>query len=340
MSARLPKRSQARPASGAAMPSASGSAASWRPASAGGGAHGGEVVGDGVERAEHDGVGGHRACEPEREGTSVEALAGRGGVERLAGGAPGLNARGVAELPVGGAAAGEQDPRERDPEQAGGEVDEEDQPPPGEREQQPADRGPEREPDGLGGALRAEAARERARGQVLGDQRDAVGLEHGGAEPLEHARADQPAEAGGEPAEQGAEGEDGEAVGVERLAPEPVREAPDGDERAGEHEQVGERDPAHRARAGVQPGADAGQCERDDRDVELAHESADADGADDIPAGAGARADAVGAGGSRSSRRRSAAKWEGIAGEGRSASTSRLQHPSTHRSKTFLFILG
>ena len=197
--------------------------------------------------------------------------------------------------PVGGAAARQQHPRERDPKDPGGEVDQEDQLPAAEREQQPADRGAEREPDGLRGALHAEAAGEQSGGQALDDQRDRVGLQHRRPEPLQHARGDQPAGRGRQPAQHRAEREDGEAVGVEQLAPEAVGEQPDGDERAGEHQHVGERHPPHRARGLAEAGADAGQGERHDRGVELAHEGSDAHSPDDEGAGAGAFANPRGA---------------------------------------------
>ena len=74
-----------------------------------------------------------------------------------------------------------------------------------------------------------------------------------------------------------------EPVHVEQLAPDRVGDPADRRDSRDQHQQVGKRDPFDRAQARVEIAAHPGQRDSHDARVELPHERADADGADDVP---------------------------------------------------------
>ncbi len=84
---------------------------------------------------------------------------------------------------------GQEDPGGHGADDAGGDVDEEDQPPASGRQQQSTHDWAEREPEGLGSPLNADASAQPFSGHGQVDDGDAVGLEHGCTDGLDHPEA-------------------------------------------------------------------------------------------------------------------------------------------------------
>ena len=176
----------------------------------------------------------------------------------------------------------ERQPR-RDADDAHRNVDEEDQAPSARRDERPTDARPERQPERLRRPLHADRTRESRPGHREVDDRQAVRLEHRRADALGDAEAVERGEVRREPARRRPEDEHAEAVDVEQFAPGHVGEPADHGDEGDEGDEVAQPDPGHGADAGVKGVLERGEGERDDAGVELAHERADADGADREP---------------------------------------------------------
>ena len=147
----------------------------------------------------------------------------------------------------------------------------------------PPTAGPSAKPSACALPLHADGPPEHRPRHRLGDQRDAVGLQHRGSDGLEHARGDQDRQRRRQAAQRGTDGEHAEPVHVEQLAPDRVGDPADRRDGRDQHQQIRERHPLDRAQARVQVAAHPGQRDRHDARVELAHERADAHGRHHVP---------------------------------------------------------
>ena len=116
------------------------------------------------------------------------------------------------------------------------------------------------------------------------DDGDAVGRNQRRPCSLENAEDHQRRQVRREAAQGRPQDEDEEAAGIEQLAADHVRQ-PSEDRHARRHrQQIGDGDPAHRAQPGVEVALEPGQQHLRHAGIDLTHEGADADRADDEPA--------------------------------------------------------
>ena len=171
---------------------------------------------------------------------------------------------------------------------------------------QPSERGPGAQTDGLGRRQDAErAAAPRGTGGRHHDG-DAVRRQQRRADPLQDAKGDEHREAWRKAAQRRAQHEQQEATGIQQLAPHHVGEAAKDRQKRRHGEQIGDGDPAHGAQSGIELELELRQQQLRDAGIDLAHEGADADGADhEQPIGGQAR-DAI-------RRRRLASLLDGVA---------------------------
>jgi hypothetical protein len=109
---------------------------------------------------------------------------------------------------------------------------------------------------------------------------DAVGRQQRRTNPLQNAKGDEHRQAWRKTAQRRAQHEQQEATRIQELAPHHVGETTEDRQERRHGEQIGHRDPTHGAQSRIEFELELGQQQLRDAGVDLAHEGADANGAD------------------------------------------------------------
>ncbi len=155
---------------------------------------------------------------------------------------------------------------------------------PEQRDQRSARDGPHRRRDADDRALEAERAAPFRPLEELLDEPDHLGVEEAARDALDDPGDDEPGRGGREPGGRAREGEEPEAEDEDRLATSDVAEPTRGNEDEPEREGVAGDDPLQLALRAAEPGANGGQGDVDDADVEERHEGRDKTHRERLPA--------------------------------------------------------
>jgi len=145
---------------------------------------------------------------------------------------------------------------------------------------QAADRRPRAQTDGLRRRQDTQRTATPLRPGSRHHDGDAVRRQQRRADALQDPKGDEHRQAWRKAAERRAQQEQQEAAGVEELAPHHVGEATKDRQECRHGEQVGDRNPTHGAESGIEFEFEPRQQQLRDAGIDLAHEGADANGAD------------------------------------------------------------